>query len=335
MTPESFDPNGPAAHGAGIYGLPHRPEDARVVLIPVPWDATTSYRAGTSRGPEAIIAASKQVDLFDRGLGRPYEHGIAILEEQETLRLWNREASNVATSIARVNELGADLNAWVRAESTRWCEQGKIVGVVGGDHSSPFGAIDALAKRHPGLGILHIDAHADLREAYEGFTWSHASIMHNVVDRLPQVSRLVQIGIRDFCEAEWDRIRNSDGRIITHFQEDIASRLAMGETWASECDRIALELPAEVYISFDIDGLDPSLCPNTGTPVPGGLSFYQAIGLFEALVRHGRKIVGFDLSEVAPGQGHDEWDANVGARILYKMAGWALRSQTPWAAIRP
>src|SRR5437773_2459175 len=116
-----------------------------------------------------------------------------------------------------VNTRGAQLNAWVQEETARWLDRDRIVGVVGGDHAVPFGAIAAAAHRHPGLGILHLDAHADLREAYEGFTWSHASIMFNVLARLPAVARLVQVGIRDLGEAEHRRIEASGGRVVTFF----------------------------------------------------------------------------------------------------------------------
>lgn len=344
MSQAEFDPDAPAFEGAGIYGLPHSPEEAGVVLIPVPWEATTSYRPGTASGPGAIRAASAQVDLFDVETGRPYEAGIAMLEESEEVRAWNAAARQAAEpviaaggvvegrpelvrALARVNELGGQLNRWVHAETQRWLDRSKIVGVVGGDHSVPFGAIQALAARHPGLGILHIDAHADLRAAFEGFTWSHASIMHNVVEKVPEVARLVQVGIRDLGNAELALIEASRGRIVTHFDALLQAKRYEAESWAAQCERIIRDLPREIYLSFDIDGLDPALCPHTGTPVPGGLSYPQATYLLGAVVKAGRRIVGFDLNEVAPGPAGDEWDANVGARILYKMIGWVLRSQ--------
>lgn len=334
-----FDPDAPAT-GDGIYGLPHSPQEARVVLIPVPWDATTSYRAGAARGPSAIRKASAQVDLFDLETGCPYEAGIALLEESPEVMAWNSEARAAAEPIIatggrvegklahcldRVNQLGAQLNQWVRSETERWLDQGKLVGIIGGDHSVPYGAIQALAERHPGLGILHFDAHADLREAYEGFIWSHASIMYNVISRIPSLSRLVQVGIRDLGRAEMDLIQSSNGRIVTHFDAPLKARQFEGESWALQCRQIVADLPRDVYISFDIDGLDPTLCPHTGTPVPGGLTFSQATFLISALAKSGRKIVGFDLNEVAPGPEGDEWDANVAARLIYKMVGFAIR----------
>ncbi len=339
----SFDPNAAAADDAGIYGLPFSPEEARVVLIPVPWDATTSYRAGTSRGPAAILEASKQVDLRDVELGNSYEVGIAMVDIDPQVEEWNRLARAEAVPIIKaggvidgdealgeslkaVNAASEKVNDWVEAEAAGWLSRDKLVGLVGGDHSSPFGLIRALSKRYAEFGILHIDAHADLRDAYEGFTWSHASIMRNVVDRIDAVTRLVQVGIRDLCDAEIECIEQSEGRIVTHFDADLARRSFEGETWSSQCERIIESLPKSVYLSFDIDGLDPVYCPNTGTPVPGGLSFNQVNYLIGALVRSGRTIIGFDLNEVAPGE-NDEWDANVGARMLYKMIGWAIKSQ--------
>ena len=339
---ETFDPNAPAS-AEGIFGLPDKPEDSRVVLIPVPWEATVSYGSGTGDGPAAILRASRQVDLLDRDTGKPYEAGIAMLPISETVHAWSEEAKSLAAaiiekggthgdpqleaSLERVNHLGRLLNGWVANETRSWLECDKIVGIVGGDHSVPLGAIAAIADKYPGLGILHIDAHADLRVAYEGFTFSHASIMDNVIREIPAVAKLVQVGIRDYCEQEDDAIQDSAGRIRTFFESDVRRELLDGGSWRRVCNRIVAELPEINYISFDIDGLDPTLCPNTGTPVPGGLSFAEMVVLLRTLVDSGRKIVGFDLVEVAPDPtGTSEWDANVAARVLYKMIGFALMS---------
>ncbi len=336
-----FDPDAPAPSGSGVYGLPHSADQAGVILLPVPWDATTSYREGTAQGPAAILAASRQVDLFDVETGRPYRVGIHMLDEEESVvRLAQRgrgaaraviaaggagDDEDLAEATAIVNDLGDELNAWVRRETERWLDRKKLVGVVGGDHSAPFGAIQAVAARHPGLGILHVDAHADLRQAYEGFTWSHASIMYNVATRIREVAKIVQVGIRDVGSAEDAFVAASDGKVITHYEPNLAAMRFGGETWGDQCARIVADLPKEVWVSFDIDGLDPAYCPHTGTPVPGGLTFAQACFLLRVLGESGRRIVGFDLCEVAPGPGDDEWDGNVGARILYKMIGWAVR----------
>lgn len=336
-----FDPDAAAPAGSGIYGLPHTPGQARVVVVPVPFEATTSYGGGTSRGPEAVFEASKQVDLFDRETGKPYETGIAMLDLPKKVVRWNREGKVLAkpvieaggptsrrtrAAVAKVNALSEKVNQWVYATTKALLDDDRIAVTLGGDHAVPFGAIRAHAERYPGLGILHLDAHADLRDAYEGFTWSHASIFHNVMTRLDTVGRLVQVGVRDLGHAEQAMIDASGGRIVTFFDADLAARKEQGAPFAAVADEIVATLPNDVYLSWDIDGLDPTLCPSTGTPVPGGLSWNEAIGLLRALVRGGKRIVGLDLCEVAPGE--TEWDANVGARLLYKMIGFALMTQT-------
>jgi agmatinase len=337
----TFDPDGASLPGSGIYGLPHCPEEARVLVLPIPFAATTSYGGGAEKGPQALLQASRQVDLYDRDTGRPYEVGIAMMPESERVRAWDREARALAerviavggmlsdsrelrAALDRVNLLCGELNDYVYQEVSACLDQGRLVALVGGDHAVPFGAIQAHAERHPGMGILHLDAHADLRDAYEGFTWSHASIMANVLDRIPSVGRLVQVGVRDLSNAEAERIEQSRGRIRTFFDSELAAWRFEGEPWSKIVARIVAELPAEVYLSFDIDGLDPALCPHTGTPVPGGLSFHEAVSLVAAVARSGRRIVGLDLVEVVPGPEGDEWDGNVAARLLYKMIGYAL-----------
>jgi agmatinase len=203
------------------------------------------------------------------------------------------------------------------------------VGVIGGDHSVPFGAIKAVAENEPSFGILHFDAHSDMRKAYEGFTWSHASIMYNVIEQIPQVTRLVQVGIRDLCEEEFETLEGLKNRIRLFSDKDLKRQEFEGISWAQSCNEIVANLPDRVWISFDIDGLDPKYCPHTGTPVPGGLGFHQVNVLFAALVSAGQKIIGFDLNEVAPDLKNpsDEWDANVGARLLYKLSAWTFLSQ--------
>lgn len=348
MTPRAFDPDAAAAAGSGLFGLPFTPAESRVVVVPVPFEATTSYGGGASRAPSAVLEASRQIDLYDRETGRPYEDGIAMLPVPREVLKWNREAKPLAArviasqgstgggpavrrALARVNALGDRVNARVRRETARLLEAGKIVFVLGGDHSVPFGAIEEYAGRDPGLGILHLDAHCDLREAYEGFTWSHASIFYNVAARVPRVARIVQVGVRDMGSREAGLIHRSHGRIVLFHDDDLGARAARGVTWERTVRDIVSRLPKRVYLSFDIDGLDPTLCPSTGTPVPGGLSFRQLTGLLAGLVASGRTIVGGDLCEVSPAP-RGEWDANVGARVLYKMIGYTLLSR---AGARP
>ena len=341
MTLPTFDPDAAAVGETGIYGLPFTPEESRVVVVPVPFEATTSYGGGTSNGPAAVFEASKQVDLFDQETGRPYEPGIAMLDVPQDVLDWNREAKALAATVieqggvvddatrdaaTKVNEYSERVNEWVYEQTRALLDAGKMPVILGGDHAVPFGAIRAYAARYPGLGILHLDAHADLRDAYEGFTWSHASIFNNVMRKLDGVGKLVQVGVRDLGQAEQAMIDSSHGRIVTFYDSGIAALKEEGVPFARIADEIVAALPSDIYLSWDIDGLDPTLCPGTGTPVPGGLSWNEAIGLLRAIRRSGKRIVGLDLCEVSPGE--TEWDANVGARLLYKMIGFALLTQT-------
>lgn len=341
----TFDPNAPAQPGSGVFGLPHSREDAEVILVPVPWEATTSYGGGAAEGPRAILEASRQVDLFDLDVERPYQHGIHMLPEPADVRAWNDEGKAAAAKVieqggagddpalgaalARVNELSTKVNAHVEREVAALLAEGKLVGVVGGDHAVPYGALRAVAAKTPRFGVLHFDAHSDTRDAYEGFSHSHASIMHNVLEDVPQVVKLVQVGIRDVCEEEVRYCEAQGERVQVFYDRAIARRRMEGEPFVRVAREIAAALPDEVWISFDIDGLDPRYCPHTGTPVPGGLELAEAVAIVREVVRAGRKIIGFDLNEVAPNRSDegDEWDGNVGARLLYKLVGFMLASQ--------
>jgi len=331
-----FDPNSAAA-ADGVFGLPFSEEEASLVFLPVPWEATVSYGEGAVNGPKAILQASYQVDLFDPDVLRPYEAGLFMMPESNLVREWNASARNDAKHVIetrsakdaldRVNRLGENLNQYVFEQTQRCLKAGKIIGVVGGDHSVPFGALTAVAESVPSFGILHLDAHLDTRKAYEGFTWSHASIMYNVLEENSSVRKLVQVGIRDFCEEELEYCRSQGTRVRIFFDQYLSRQKFEGVPWATVCDEIVSSLPERVWISFDIDGLDPRFCPSTGTPVPGGLDFQQANYLLGVLVRSGKKIIGFDLSEVACLPSRGDWDANVGARLLYKLSAWTLASQ--------
>ncbi|MBS2007394.1 MAG: agmatinase family protein [Cyanobacteria bacterium SZAS TMP-1] len=340
----NFDPNSIGQKIANIYGLPFDQKSAQIVIVPVPWEVTVSYNAGTAEGPRAILDASFQVDLFDPDVPDAWKIGLALAETAEELPALNArlrplaeryigmleegltpaEEPAMAELLEQINAGCLTMNNTVQARCEEVLAAGKMAAVVGGDHSTPLGLVRALGKYHSDFGILHFDAHADLRDAYEGFTYSHASIMFNVLKE-KHVSKLVQVGIRDYCEQEAQLIRDSKGRVVTYYDRDIRARIFEGETWKQICDDIVSQLPAEVYVSFDVDGLDPKLCPHTGTPVPGGLEFEQALYVIKQVMLSGRKIIGFDLNEVAPGE-EDEWDANVGARLLYRMANLAARS---------
>ena len=328
---DNFDPNGLASTD-NIYGLPFEEEHAEVVILPVPWEVTVSYSAGTAKGPQAIREASWQVDLYDPRVNDAWKMGIYMLPEEKKLArqskkmrklaekyidaLGNGNSAKMEEERTALNEACEKMVNWVEEETAHLMAKGKLVALLGGDHSTPLGYLKALAKVHGDFSILQIDAHADLRIAYEGFTYSHASIMYNAV-QIPQVQKLVQVGIRDYCQEEVDVMQKEPRRIKTFFDRDLKHEQFAGVTWKKQVQAIIKELPEKVYLSFDIDGLDPKLCPNTGTPVAGGFEAEQVLYLVEELVNSGKTLIGFDLNEVAPGK--DEWDANVGARLLYYL----------------
>lgn len=322
-----YNPSDAGKKGS-IFGLPYSAEESDLILLPIHIDVTVSYADGTAQAPALILDESSQLDLSLLSIHQPWEmkmamvDGVGSLDKNESVRALAKEVIDDLesgkepdeNSIATVNEYCEQLHIDVYDRCTDLLNQDKMIGIIGGDHSSPLGLIRTLAKKQE-FGILQIDAHMDLRNAYEGFTYSHASIMHNALKQEGVVS-LTQVGIRDFCEEEENYISESSKKINVFYDEQLYQNHLDGISWKNQVKEIIATLPNQVYISFDADGLDPSLCPATGTPVPGGLSFNEAIYLIEQVVRSGRKIIGFDLSET----GNDSWDANVSARILYRIA---------------
>ena len=342
----NFDPSSVGNPNNNIFGLPFSEEDARLVILPIPWEVTVSYNGGTARAPDHIFTASLQVDLFDPESKDTWRQGIfmrepnkKILTKSDYLRkeaeLYIKYISQgeivadnkfMCKTLKEINEGSLFLNDWVYLQAKELLDAGKLVALLGGDHSTPFGYFKAIADKYEEFGILQIDAHCDLRDTYEGFNYSHASIMYNALEQIPNLKKLVQVGVRDFCEEELDYISGSNGRVVTFFDKLIKERQYEGESWKSITDDIVSHLPQNVFVSFDIDGLDPKLCPHTGTPVHGGFETEQIYYLLKKLMQSGRKIIGFDLNEV--GVSHDEWDENVGARVLYKLCNLLIASNS-------
>lgn len=330
-----FDPGSVGISNGNIFGFPYSLDEADIIIIPVPWDVTTSYQAGTSNGPQAILNASPQLDFADAHIEQAWKSKIAMLpipkdilkksrklrQQSEKYICFLEEGGDISMNaefqklLKHINQESEKLNVWLEKSCEKYAKD-KLIGILGGDHSTPLGFMRHLGKQEDSFGILQIDAHADLRDAYEDFSYSHASIMFNAL-KIEKVKKLVQLGIRDFSPSEANMIEE-DPRIHTFYDSEIKAAQYNGKSWDALCDEILSALPEKVYISFDIDGLDPKLCPNTGTPVPGGLEFEQCIYLFHKLINSGRKIIGFDLCEVNPSENHD-WNENVGARLLYKL----------------
>lgn len=332
-----FDPNAASNPNNNVFGLPFTEDEARLVILPVPWEVTVSNTAGTARAADHIFKASMQVDLFDPESKDAWKQGLymrppdrKILLKSDYLRkeaelyidyiskgeLLEKNAF-MCKSLKEINEGSVFLNNWVYEQTLGVLQKKKLVALLGGDHSTSLGFFKAMAQEHGDFGVLQIDAHCDLRESYEYFTYSHASVMYNALTEIPQLTRLIQVGVRDYCQEEWQYICNSNYRVITYFDRDIKDRQFDGQTWKQITDEIVSHLPDKVLLSFDIDGLDPKLCPNTGTPVMGGYDFDQVYYLIKKVVQSGRQLIGFDLIEI--GIDEKEWDANVGSHILWKL----------------
>ena len=344
---QHYDPNSVSNPNNNIFGLPTNEDDAKLVVLPIPWEVTVSYGSGTARAPEAVLKASMQVDLYDTEVPDGWRQGYymrppdrKVLMKSDYLR---KEAELFIDYISKgeevaanqfmcktmkdVNEGGTFLNNWVYDQTKSLLDRGKLVGLLGGDHSTPLGFMKAIGEKHGSYGILQIDAHCDLREAYEGFNYSHASIMYNALREIPQLERLVQVGVRDYSLSEREYINNNSSRVITYFDRDIKNRQFVGDTWKNIAEEIVSKLPEKVYISFDIDGLDRKLCPHTGTPVPGGFELEEVFFIFRKVIESGRQLIGFDLSEV--GISDSDWNSNVGARVLFKLCNLLVSSNTP------
>lgn len=340
-----FDPNAASNPNNNIFGLPFSEEDARLVILPVPWEVTVSYNAGTARAADHIFKASMHVDLFDPDAKEAWKQGFfmrppdkKVLLKSDYLR---KEAELYIDYISHgeileknlfmcksqrdINEGGNYLNKWVYEQTKQLLNRNKLVAILGGDHSVVLGYFKALAEQHGEFGVLQIDAHCDLRKGYEWFTYSHASVMYNALQEIPSLTHLVQLGARDYCQEEWEYIHNNKNRVTTYFDKDIKERQFEGETWKQIVDEIVNKLPQKVLVSFDVDGLDPKLCPNTGTPVQGGFETEQIFYLLKKVVQSGRQLIGFDLVEIGVGD-NNEWDANVGAHILWRLANMLVAS---------
>ena len=273
-------------------------DTARAVILPVPYEATTSFGAGTSAGPAAILAASRYIELYDQELdAEPYEVGVA------TLPALSLPGSGPAEAVAEL-----------RAAYDRLLESArdKFVILLGGEHSISSAPILAWADRLEQLGrrltVLQFDAHTDLRPEYERSPYSHASVMARVRDRV----ELVAVGIRALTAEEMRLVRKSEN--IHLF---LADEIHTGDEWH---DDVLARLGADVYISFDVDGFDPSLVPSTGTPEPGGLTWYPVMKLLRRVFRE-RTVHAVDVVELAPIPGLSAPDFLV-AKLIYKMIAY-------------
>ena len=268
---------------------------SRVIIFPVPYEATTTYKTGTKEGPGAIINASKNMELYDEELSfSPFEVGIHTLHELEP------DISHPSKTIEHVADVVLP-----------YVKNNKFAILLGGEHSLSYGMVKAYREKYPKLSVLQIDAHADLRESYQGSEWSHACAMRKVSELCP----VVQIGIRSISEEEAEYIKEKKSKVF--YAKDLS-----GTAWIKDVVEL---LSDDVYLTVDMDGLDPSLMPAVGTPEPGGLNWYQILELLKALC--GKKnVVGADFVELSPIPGFVAPDFLVG-KLVYKLIGYKFEKE--------
>ena len=271
------------------------PESCLFHVLPVPLEATVSYAGGTARGPEAILEASDQLELWD-GESVPAEAGIYTWPAVDI-------SGSPETVLGRVEAaVGGILD----------CNGLPVL--LGGEHTVTYGALAALKKRVGTFGIIQFDAHADLRDSYEGSPWSHACVMRRAVKDLGLP--LAQFGVRAMCLDEVEA-RKEHG--VTFHDAASIARSGLPESL------LPPDFPRQVYLTFDVDGLDPSIMPATGTPVPGGLGWYQSLDIAERTLS-GRDVLGFDVVELAPVPGMHASDF-AAARLAYALMGIVARGR--------
>ena len=312
------------------------PADADLVIVSAPWSVTSDYGHGATYTPDAVIDASAYSNLYDVESGFSAEGRVATAEIDYNIQEYSehlgRDAERIANrsfdgatpgveyatrKVKHINEGFAEMHKSIYKQTKHWVSQGKTVAVIGGDHSVSLGAVKAMAECYNDLGVLFIDAHADYAQEGETFAYSHRTIARNIVEEIPSVSRLVEVGVRDIDKAELDLLLAND-KVELFLAERVAAKRFEGESWGNLCREMVEKLPQKVYVSLDIDALKIEFCTHTNSPVPGGMTFDEVVYLVNCVVKSGREIVGFDITEVVSNI-DDKMDAIVAVRLLTKM----------------
>jgi len=293
-------------HANNFLGIPpeYSSPKSPFVIFPVGYDSTTSYKAGTREGPAAILAASRQVELYDDELGfEPYEVGIYT---QPSLEITTKGPKEMLERIYRA--------------VLPLAQKKKQVVMLGGEHSLSFGAVRAYHKLYKNLSVLQIDAHADLRDSYEDSRYNHACVMRRITELCPTVG----VGVRNYSIEEAKFIKANSSTSLTARKISVVSAYSFisGET---SIDEILDRLTDTVYLTFDLDGFDPSFMPAVGTPEPGGLGWYETLKLLRFLAER-KRVVGFDVMELCPLPGQISSDF-IAAKLVYKIIGYLVAAE--------
>lgn len=274
-----------------------------IAILPIPYEYRVSYGKGAELGPEAILDASAFVEFYDDEFDRElcFDVGIATIKELDFAGRFDKDALDLIEN--RITEL---------------LDKGKFVVSLGGEHTISSATIKAHYKKYPRMSLLHFDAHSDLRHSYEDSIYSHACFMSRVLEYFPS-EKITQVGIRALCKEERELI--SAKGIKTFFASSIR-RGKYGSNWQS---KVVDSLGKEVYVTFDVDYFDPSIMPSTGTPEPDGFLYNETLEIFREIINEGKKIVGFDVVELAPLEGLNHPDLTT-ARLVYKMMNFAFNA---------
>lgn len=303
MSPKGYSVDGILSFG-GLSREQLRNKPARFSVLPVPYDLTASYISGMRNGPRAIIEASTHMELYDEELDtEPYEAGIETLAQIESTALGPEEM------IRRVKSASREIIG-----------SGKIPVLLGGEHSITLGLVQALLEKYPDLSVLQLDAHADMRDEYQDTPFNHACVAR----RISEICPIVQVGIRslsveeaEFLKGEKKAGKKAKTRIKTYYATDVIK----GINW----DSVARDLSANICITVDLDVFDPAIMPATGTPEPGGLGWYDALGVLRKVISK-KNVVGFDVVELCPLPGNIAPDF-LASKLVYKMMGYINESK--------
>lgn len=275
--------------------------NSKVVILPTPYEETTSYVGGTKKAPEEIIKASSQVELYDEEFSKEICYDIGI---------------HTAKPIEFEGKKDAQAMQIIKDQTSNFLDDDKFVIALGGEHTISQATIAAHFEKYPEMSVLQFDAHSDLRDEYEGSRFSHACVMARVATFL-DYSKITQVGIRAQSAEEAELIRNKP--IYTFYANEIKKGYH-GDNWQ---EKVIKNLSQDVYITFDVDYFDPSLMPTTGTPVPDGFFYHETLEIFRRLIHSGRRIIGFDLVELAPIDllHHTNFTC---AQLVYKLINYAF-----------
>ena len=316
-----------------LFGIPTPIEKAQLILIPAPWAVSLDHPP-TVLGPETILRTSYKIGCYQPLYPQAKKLKMAMLPIPHGWKLKSHQLSNSVKTYLQARQAGSKIinkplttrvDQYTLAFKERiknkalmyMTQQNKMVGLLGGEQICALGLIQACAEQYKNFGILHIDAHPDLQKNYQGFHYTHRSLIYHTL-QIPQNKSIVQLGLRDYTEEEANAIQKNPQKITTFPYETLQQALYKGTTWHQICEEIIAKLPNKIYLSFDIDALDPKLCPTTAQPVPGGLNVNQILYLLQHIVKAGKTIIAFDLSEVAF-NGETEWDALVASHLLHRI----------------